>query len=114
MTRGECSICGALTEPVRMELYRRLQFEPSEEYASGLRCVDRARCQADVEVMHKADPEHCPAWNIADGQVAVTKRTTPWRARAAAQTAEAPEVRPAQERSLEAAEPTSGQQMGAW
>lgn len=100
--RAECCICGAMTEPVRYELFRYVEplpppadGQPPVLFDAGYRCVDRERCQGDFEALARvADPADGPRpkWNIADGPAAVQKAHSSWHARAGST---APPDRPA-------------------
>lgn len=94
--QGDCAICGAMSVLVRPELFRFVEAlpppsdgEPPILFKFDYRCLDRARCQADVEALAKAwNPADGPAprWNIADGHgpAAVVKPRSSWQARAGA------------------------------
>lgn len=90
--QGDCAICGAMSVLVRYELFRYVvPLKPSAEgeppilFDAAYRCMDRARCQGDVEALAKAwDPKDGPAprWNIADGPAAMSRPQSSWAARA--------------------------------
>lgn len=115
--RRECCLCGATSGTIRLEMFRRLVFEPGQEYDSGLRCLDRDRCKAEVDFLHQANPE-VPEWNVADGP-AVMPRIASQRAYQVASPVLGPPAPPAIVESKPSEEPERHQQdpgpsMGLW